>query len=176
MKSSGRRSKKRARCSNPRKISSIRNARVRNWKTLHSVNGGQFTTRCPIVQRTQRVAGGGAQRSDLAGRLHFIRAQRTRDRFRSTRRASLRLPMRRKNNDTTPNTDLCTATQPDGRFQRCIRFHGHDGPHQTFVAQWGEGDSVSHRRQPRTLNVDKQICTGNRNRRPAWRAPDTLAV
>ena len=44
-------------------------------------------------------------------------------------------------------THLCEATQPDGRMQRCIRFEGHDGPHQTFVAEWSEGDVESRRRQ-----------------------------
>ena len=44
-------------------------------------------------------------------------------------------------------TGLCQALQPDGRFQRCIRFEAHPGPHQTFVAEWSEGDQSSRRRQ-----------------------------
>jgi hypothetical protein len=50
---------------------------------------------------------------------------------------------------STESENLCTAIQPDGRNQRCIRFEDHEGPHQTFVAEWGEGDPVSHRRQLR---------------------------
>jgi len=42
---------------------------------------------------------------------------------------------------------LCQAIQPDGKFQRCIRFQDHPGPHQTFVAEWGDGDACSRRRQ-----------------------------
>ncbi len=44
---------------------------------------------------------------------------------------------------------LCTAVQPDGRTQRCIRFQDHEGPHQTFVAEWCDGDATSRRRQTR---------------------------
>jgi hypothetical protein len=44
---------------------------------------------------------------------------------------------------------LCTAIQPDGRNQRCIRFEDHEGPHQTFVAEWCDGEAVSRRRQVR---------------------------
>lgn len=44
--------------------------------------------------------------------------------------------------------ELCRAVQPDGGGQRCIRFDGHEGPHQTFVAEWSNGDSASRRRQP----------------------------
>jgi hypothetical protein len=44
-------------------------------------------------------------------------------------------------------TGLCQALQPDGRFQRCIRFENHPGQHQTFVAEWNEGDANSRRRQ-----------------------------
>ena len=44
--------------------------------------------------------------------------------------------------------ELCRAVQPDGGGQRCIRFDGHEGPHQTFVAEWSNGESVSRRRQP----------------------------
>jgi len=47
------------------------------------------------------------------------------------------------------DTGLCPAIQPDGRHQRCIRFGDHSGPHQTFVAEWGEGEPCSRRRQTR---------------------------
>jgi hypothetical protein len=42
--------------------------------------------------------------------------------------------------------DLCRATQPDKPCARCIRYTGHTGPHQTFVAEWHEGAEKARRR------------------------------
>ncbi|HME06893.1 MAG TPA: hypothetical protein VKG25_07575 [Bryobacteraceae bacterium] len=51
------------------------------------------------------------------------------------------------NNQNPKDNGLCQAVQPDGRSQRCIRFQDHPGPHQTFVAEWNDGDDSSRRRQ-----------------------------
>jgi hypothetical protein len=47
------------------------------------------------------------------------------------------------------DSGLCQSIQPDGKLQRCIRFENHPGPHQTFVAEWTEGEPCSRRRQTR---------------------------
>ena len=44
---------------------------------------------------------------------------------------------------------LCSAQQPDKSTGRCILYCGHQGPHQTFVAEWQEGAANSRRRQTR---------------------------
>jgi len=63
---------------------------------------------------------------------------------------------------------LCQATQPDGKFQRCIRFHDHPGPHQTFVAEWSDGDACSHRRQSGAVcSIPAAAARRNPLRRPS---------
>src|SRR5688572_2127981 len=47
-------------------------------------------------------------------------------------------------------TLLCSAQQPDKPTGQCILYCGHEGPHQTFVAEWNEGAVNSRRRQPRS--------------------------
>jgi hypothetical protein len=74
-----------------------------------------------------------------------------------------------------PSEGLCTAVQPDGRHQRCIRFEQHEGPHQTFVAEWAEGELASHRRQlrqPRIVNpaATRQPHPSSRGMNPAHSA------
>jgi hypothetical protein len=49
---------------------------------------------------------------------------------------------------------LCNAPQPDHPMHRCVRFNQHTGPHQTFVAEWADGDVNSRRRPPRQLRAD----------------------
>jgi hypothetical protein len=41
---------------------------------------------------------------------------------------------------------LCCIPQPDDSSRHCILFHQHTGPHQTFVAEWKDGDANSRRR------------------------------
>jgi hypothetical protein len=42
--------------------------------------------------------------------------------------------------------DLCSAEQPDNTCRQCILYKGHVGPHQSFVAEWSEGDLKARRR------------------------------
>jgi len=51
-------------------------------------------------------------------------------------------------------TVLCSAQQPDKHTGQCILYCGHQGPHQTFVAEWNEGAAHSRRRQPHRPNTE----------------------
>jgi hypothetical protein len=53
-------------------------------------------------------------------------------------------------NTRNPLTEpaLCRCQQPDKQTGHCILYDGHEGPHQTFVAEWNDGAPNSRRRQP----------------------------
>ncbi|HZT28404.1 MAG TPA: hypothetical protein VFA33_00875 [Bryobacteraceae bacterium] len=48
---------------------------------------------------------------------------------------------------------LCNARQPDDEARRCIRYLNHEGPHQSFVAEWNDGDREARRRRPQPLET-----------------------
>ena len=60
---------------------------------------------------------------------------------------------------------ICNAPQPDDPRHHCVRFHDHTGPHQTFVAEWKDGDSNSRRRP--ALHFRNGRPAGNGNRLPS---------
>ena len=59
---------------------------------------------------------------------------------------------------------LCCAPQPGDASRHCIRFHDHTGPHQTFVAEWNDGD-INSRRRP-ALHFKAARPTADRNIQP----------
>ena len=61
----------------------------------------------------------------------------------------------------------CQAEQPEQSTGHCILPCGHEGMHQTFVAEWIEGASNSRRRQPRQAGASSRIPQVSRPSR--WR-------
>src|SRR5258708_26186003 len=79
---------------------------------------------------------------------------------------------RRFANEIHLSHQLCNAPQPDDPARRCIRYADHQGPHQTFVSEWNEGDKDSRRRPRPASAAPKHEPKGKPNRRP-FRRPST---
>jgi len=86
--------------------------------------------------------------------------------------------------ELTRMKQLCNAPQPDHPTHHCVRFQQHSGPHQTFVAEWKDGDLNSRRRpalpfragnqtgkrQPAVQHTRRPWANSSSGRRPAARA------
>jgi hypothetical protein len=57
---------------------------------------------------------------------------------------------------------LCKAAQPDHTCRNCFLYQGHSGPHQTFVAQWTDGEEYARRRPRLTHHRDSFGCPESR--------------
>ena len=65
---------------------------------------------------------------------------------------------------------LCNARQPDDEARRCIRYLNHEGPHQSFVAEWNDGDREARRRRAQPVEAaPKQDSSRRAKKRPKRR-------
>jgi hypothetical protein len=54
--------------------------------------------------------------------------------------------------------EICSVPEPSSPTGRCILFRHHNGPHQSFVSEWGEGELKS-RRRARPLDLKHTAAT-----------------